>query len=395
MIKLFVTGMFRSGTTTIARALNAHPYMAVAADPYSDLFKALRSDEAMLIQQDIPVSNPLSDYYFDNAGQALLKQFLLKSNMDKTIKSITKDQLFERVRSKCAIFSQTLVPFIAQTNGSTYKEILDSFITHIYKAYGNSNTTVVGFKEVWLTEFIPTLARSYSDFRFLIIQRDPRAVCASKNARPEKYPWLFLCRQWRKLAALDWVLRQNPELGPQILSIRYEDFITEPEKTTRKICEFLGVEWHADIANPEAYRDGAGNVWKQNTAYGGGKTEFNSTSLNQWQNVLSDNEIKFIEYICCAEMMLYGYKPINSNNEQDVQLLLNPPRIDNSSQAKWMRGIISNDVVRTVSSLAEEYFRHLMLGETELNMQEMSPELIESAYLDISLYMYLSRLNHV
>lgn len=394
MIKLFITGMFRSGTTTIARALNAHPHMAVAADPYSDMFKSLRTDEAAMIGQEIPVSNPLSDYYFDNDGQELLKQILFKSNLDKTFKSTSKDELFAQVRSKCAVFSQAIVPYISQTEGSTYKEILNSFITHILKAYGDSKTEVVGFKEVWLTEFVPSLARMDTDFRFLIIQRDPRAVCASKNTRQEKYPWIFLCRQWRKLAALDWILRKEPEFGSRILSIRYEDFITQPELATKDICNFLGVEWHFDIANPEVYRDGAGNIWQQNTAYGNGKTEFNKSSLNRWQDVLSKNEVDLIEYICGPEMSLYDYKLTNSHAENDVQLLLDPPRIDDSALAKWMRNIVPNDIVTTVKALSEEYARRLMLSECDLNKTILPSELMESACLDLNLFKYLSKLKN-
>ena len=51
MQRLYVTGMFRSGTTTLSRALNTHPEIAFASDPFLDLFKILRSDVAAELGQ--------------------------------------------------------------------------------------------------------------------------------------------------------------------------------------------------------------------------------------------------------------------------------------------------------------------------------------------------------
>ena len=40
---LFVTGMFRSGTTLLARSLGAHPKIISASDPYFEFFKHIRN----------------------------------------------------------------------------------------------------------------------------------------------------------------------------------------------------------------------------------------------------------------------------------------------------------------------------------------------------------------
>ena len=64
MTELLLISMFRSGSTTLARALNAHKEIAFASDPYLEIFKCLRSDIAEDLGITTPFSHPLDDYYF-------------------------------------------------------------------------------------------------------------------------------------------------------------------------------------------------------------------------------------------------------------------------------------------------------------------------------------------
>ena len=70
--KLFVTGMFRSGTTMLARMLASHGDMAFASDPFSRIFKSLRNSLAEHTGQEIDPASPLDDYYFSPQGIQLL-----------------------------------------------------------------------------------------------------------------------------------------------------------------------------------------------------------------------------------------------------------------------------------------------------------------------------------
>jgi len=382
VIQFFITGMFRSGTTTIARALNAHPAMAVAADPFAELFKALRSEEAQALGQRIPVMAPLDDYYFDPDGQALLNRLRNKTALDSPFKVWDRRSLMQRLKTRCETYSGTLVPLLDNMEGDTYRTILDSMLALVLEAYGGPRTEVVGFKEVWMTEFIPILARAWKDARFLVVERDPRAVCASKNARDERYPWVFLSRQWRKLAALDYAFRNDPSLRDRVLSIRYEDFITHPEEITKKICDFVGVPWHPDIADPGCYRDGRGEPWFQNTAFGQGKADFDTATINRWSSVLSDREIRLIELMCGPEMGLYGYECINNPPRLDSEMIIDSPRIGDDEQARWMHGKVPNDPVKTAIQMAEEGIRAALLKVNSQHIQSVPEELIRAAFLD-------------
>ena len=44
MNKYFISGMFRSGTTMIARMLHANPNIVCASDPFAPIFKSFRNN---------------------------------------------------------------------------------------------------------------------------------------------------------------------------------------------------------------------------------------------------------------------------------------------------------------------------------------------------------------
>ena len=263
-----------------------------------------------------------------------------------------------------------------------YREVLDSLLVLVNEAYGNSQTKVVGFKEVWTNEFIPALARTYPDARFLTVCRDPRAVCASKNIREDRYPWTFMSTQWRKLAALDYMFQHDPLLKDRIYSIRYEDYITEPEKTTRKICKFLEIDWHPDIADHTRYKDGNGNPWVQNTAYGNGSAGFDTAALERWRNTLSQREIELIEMMCGSEMELRGYECVYTPVVPAGDMLLNPPCIKGEEQAAWMRDIIPNNPASMTIDVAHESIRHALIKTDDAHRANVPEEVVKSAFLD-------------
>ncbi|WP_049560640.1 sulfotransferase family protein [Nonomuraea sp. SBT364] len=88
------------------------------------------------------------------------------------------------------------------------------------------------------------LAACWPDARFVFLLRHPASIAASwHEASPDK--------RGPEEAALD-ALRymkavQRAKSALPGLTVRYEDLSAEPEKVTREICEFLGVEWEAGM----------------------------------------------------------------------------------------------------------------------------------------------------
>jgi hypothetical protein len=246
----------------------------------------------------------------------------------------------------------------------TYRDLLTDLHNRIYAVYGEGkpNIEYTGFKEVWATEFLPHVLKESQNARALVVVRDPRAVAASCNVNPLKYPWHFLGRQWRKLADLGWFYANNEEFGSRVKLLRYEDLILEPHKTFREICEFLKIEWFPSIMDPRSYQDGGGKVWVQNSSFNGGSAAFDREAVVRWRRALSSTEIGYLEWLCSPDMNLFGYTcSEHGERRSDAGWALSPPCIDPSAQAQWMRGIIPADRLSCCNVAAMESFRKAIL----------------------------------
>ena len=190
---LFITGAFRSGSTLLSRALNAHPEIAMAADPALSIFKAFRSNIAASLNHRLadeqssgrdnltcPIDAPFSDYYFDPEGIKLFDA-IQEASLDLEIppngaKAI-REAIFRAV--KAAEGSGCPATFLLdksrrdKIDGTTYAEILRSTHEQIAKAL-KPDATVVGHKEVWTNEFIPAILKSFPDAKIIVIT----ATCA-------------------------------------------------------------------------------------------------------------------------------------------------------------------------------------------------------------------------
>lgn len=365
--KIFVTGMFRSGTTLVARMLATHPALAFASDPYAPMFKALRNAVAER-QTDAVFDNdaPLDDYYFDPDKTALLDA---TRSVDLSTIAAPDDlgQLRDKLVRQCQAYSPHICPLLNQLEGSNFAELFESGFRIVAEAYGHDGEQSVGIKEVWAGEFVWPLLASFPDANAVVIVRDPRAVAASKNVHTEKYPWLFLTRQWRKLAALAWLAAHDDSLGGRIHLVRYEDLVERPEENIRALCRSSKLDYEERLINPAEYRDGDDAPWFQNSSHYAEVRAFNPASIGRWRDVLSSQETEFVEAVCWPEMRLFGYEleRFDPNNPDEVTFDL-PPVIARDELAAWIRPYAMDDIRLTREDMVHEHRRLQLLTDRAL-----------------------------
>lgn len=303
--KLFVTGMFRSGTTLLARMLNAHPLITLASDPYAPLFKSFRDENTPgLFDYSFDYQSPLQDYYFDEQESLLFKK-IQGTSFDIPLNIHNREDVIEKIKKHAAPYSPKILPYIDDLSGKKYAGLLNSGLDIIQKAYGKNENTLIGIKEVWTTEFTPHFLDLFDQSKAILIVRDPRAVAASNFAsQTHRYPFFFLARQWRKLSALTSHYSDNEN----VLVLRFEDLITQPMEMVEKICHFLNIYVDEQLTDPKTFKDGSGSQWRQNSSYNDKKNDFNQNVLDKWKKILTEEQIGFIEALCLPEMRLFDYK---------------------------------------------------------------------------------------
>lgn len=305
-----VTGMFRSGTTLLARMLHANRHIICASDPFAPVFKAYRNYFGRRLRSDFDVDSPLHDYYFDGFQNHLYRA-IQERNFDVDLAPGSIDGLVSKIKQHSAGYSPLIHDHLQQMKGGNFSEIMRAGLRIIETAYPKEGRQAIGFKEVWVGEFTPHFLGIAPEAKVLHIVRDPRAVVGSNFASGARYPLLFLVRQWRKLATLAWLSANS---AANVKVIKFEELVSSPLETAKAICVFLGVDFDEDMMDMRGLKDGANQPWRQNSSYKDFGAEgtsppdgLNVKSVERWRSALSGEVIRLTEKLCFFEMKLFGY----------------------------------------------------------------------------------------
>ncbi|MBI2524641.1 MAG: sulfotransferase [Candidatus Rokubacteria bacterium] len=325
---VFITGMFRSGTSLLARCVDGHPRVTIAPDAYLDVFKLLRNKIYSRHGVEWERDAPLPDNFFNPHEEA--QAAVQASAMDVEVSAEDLAHLTTRVATRCALFSPAVIPHLAEVRPGLLRDVFWQLLEIVRIAYGGPDTLYVGTKDAWCEEFIRPLVNAFPDAKVLHIVRDPRATIASKKARGSgMYPILFLIRHWRKTYAYHLL---NRHLTDNYMMLRYEDIIASPEREMRRVSEALGVAYTPSMVDPSHFSDGKGGRWTQNSSYGT-STEITGRFADRWKTVLTPTELRFIEELCEFEMERLGYARLT---EPDFPATIAaPPEYPRAELAEW------------------------------------------------------------
>lgn len=194
---------------------------------------------------------------------------------------------------------------------------------------------VVMDKSLDSVHYAEEMMRILPGLLFLNVVRDPRAQVASMNrAIIHDFDSLLNAQTWlRAHRAADRIIAACPQ---RVLTVRYEDFVDHQAETLERICEFLGISFHAemlDVANStEARRISVRSaLWSSNASapIPANKEKF----LTQ----LSLAEIEAIETVTGDYMNRYGYERMTSGSSPvtDAALAAARKRSDELRARAW------------------------------------------------------------
>jgi len=309
---VFITGIFRSGTTLLTRATGAHPGMNSVYQLFFPFFIMWKD---LFFRQKAPgycfSNKPLgSDIFSDEKISDIFKKTAACVYFSKDDLQQLKGQLasgLERDKKEKPEIDPAVYGKIAPGNAG---DILIRMLETV-SGYMDPGKIFV-FKEIWCEDFVPVITGLAGiEVRTIHMIRDPRAVFSSRNTGRylkecgKKYPLLFIAEAWKRSVNI-----AENTVVPGSRVVRYEDVVLHPEEAMKDVSEFIGVKFCSEMIEPSRFRDGRGNIWTSNTTGSDPVFGFDKKPLTYWKTSLSDDEIGSIEFICDKEMSLMGYEMI-------------------------------------------------------------------------------------
>ncbi len=311
---IFSTGLVRSGTTLFARILSSNSEVKVTNDPFLPIFRSLRNS----IMRDSDVAtfdaeSPLDDYYFcDDKLQVMRK--IIEADLSIVFPETEKILLSKQLKDRIEFGAKELRPYISEVQGDTYKELFQSGLDAVHKAFSGSAGEWCGFNDNWIIDYFPALAKAFPEAHFVAIIRDPRAIVTSllklRERQPAMVPLMYsVVRYWRKHASFARMLKSFPDLEGRYTVIKYEDMVTDPEVTIGHLCDVLEIEFSKRMLDTEQFRPHSGDKWTSWSNHDVPSKGIYTDAQSAWVSFLSEEDVEFVEFICGPEMDLFGYDP--------------------------------------------------------------------------------------
>lgn len=192
--------------------------------------------------------------------------------------------------------------------GLTHAEAYRFAVEAPYRAFAERDGKARwGDKTPYYLELVDEVKAVFPEAKFIELVRDGRDVALSIMPLPfgGNNVWV---------AARDWAegIRLGREAAAHhpgdVLTVRYEELVADPEPHIRRICEFLAIEFVPDMLNVEktestkVVADQAG--WFTNLWAG-----INEKSVGKWRTKMSIDDQAVFQAAAGAELAEHGYEP--------------------------------------------------------------------------------------
>jgi hypothetical protein len=288
----FILGRPRSGTTLLTTLFNAHPNVRIAPEFPVMLFLYQRFRKVK--NWDETTIRSFVDHVFYYSKFSLRRVENLKLDKEFIIGELLK-----------------------------YKEVgsiqlfLKSINYYAYSVYDKQETQWIGDKNPVYSIYTDRLRKIFPEAKFICIIRDYRDNFISIQRLAEKEiaveaPVLTLqIARWRYFVRL--FLNSKRRFPGKYYILRYEDLVTDQEKTVRSLCDFLNIHYDPSVFDFYKKKDEVSEIYS-NTIWDQFHENLlkpvNTSRMNTWQDKLTDREVKMADQVAgkYADILSYERK---------------------------------------------------------------------------------------
>jgi hypothetical protein len=297
---IFVVGVSRSGTTLLSRVLAHHPRVAIA--PENHYLRHLLPK--LGVRHDIRRLGDLED--------------------DAVVRNIAGR--ISEGRLQGLRWARANSPFFVWLTRQVPRETLEArllaaertergLFTALLRIYADTKgKAIIGEKTPAHVACVDELLEWYPGGKVVHIVRDPRGVFASElrrrteNATSLPYRWLVhlpLLLRWFILLqvvcawaqAVTWHRRLSKAHPDAYLQVHFEDLVTDPEATVRRLADFLGLNEHRRMLRQKVVSKGE-NV---------GDAGFDADAAERWRRSIRADDKRTLERLLGHRLREMGY----------------------------------------------------------------------------------------
>lgn len=278
---IFVVGSPRTGTTLTQEILSLHPDVK--------LYNEIHYNERVV--DVLGDAEPLSEEVLDRAIAILLDRGQWAFGPDD---EAVRERVLGRIRSAGPV---------------THAAVLEAFLAleaeaHGARVWGDSSPQDILYMDV--------LKKWYPTAKFVGVVRDPRAFLASYKNYIRKGSVEYRNRFNAVTNSLLWrsymnsLLRtMNSPLGQDVMMLRYEELVADPEGQVRRMCEFLELEYDPRMLEIQRANSSYVRQDQERTRKG-----ISMQSVERWRTELTTPELWILEKVCAETMRRLGYERV-------------------------------------------------------------------------------------
>jgi len=297
---LFVLGYSKSGTSLLVGILDNHPQLVVLPEE-SDYFDAVYEPASRFARSTKLTKKEQVDFLVNLICD---KTHLRNFKRGKVENDIGGNFNYEKFDTEN--FRQHVRQYLNKHDINP-AEVMKSISYAFYQAselsYNNIKLWIekTPYHQKFLKERYRMIQEMFKDFRVIHIVRDPRDNYLAYKKKWPKLTVADFCYEWKRV----FDITQSLHNTSKNLTIKYEDLVSQPEKTLKAMTKFLGIDYSENLEVPSKY----GNVWHGNSMFGEKHQGISKKNLGRFRSLTDKTEISQIEHTLQKPMEIMGYTP--------------------------------------------------------------------------------------
>jgi len=186
------------------------------------------------------------------------------------------------------------------------KRTLSNIFDELFSNYAEKHSPgfkIWGDKTPMNTLYLNWIGEVFPQSKFIHIIRDGRDV-ASSYLKMERYETILdAANRWTN--SIDLAQAFGSKIKENYLEIRYEDLVTNPDKSIKKVCDFLDVMYNSDMLDHTSQVGKLGDTDKPHHA--NLSKPISSESIGKWKHNLSEDDQESITKLLHKPLHRLGY----------------------------------------------------------------------------------------